>query len=544
MSLFHFDEESGYVSINEHPANTGFPASSAQLVEALESSPYADFDIIHANIGQLFSPSDDREKDSLIVAKAVDAELSIRVDDNNMMAEARLTTARGGKMVTMEQAREALKSAGVKRGISKQALDTFLGQQFEQSPGSVYSGIVAHGQRAKDGTDARFVRLCMTAQDRVLSPQQKDGGKVDMRDLGAIITVSPGSPLMKRVPPTPGEEGYSVFGDVLEPKQGKDFALEVPEGTKISPDDPNLLIADSKGVPVAIPRGIRVDDVLCYDQVDVTTGHIEFDGSVIVSGDVKDGMKIKASGDITVIGFVESAHLESNGAVTVMLGVIGRKREEGEDFSCCIKAKRTVSIGYAQYCHIESEQDLLIERQVLHCDLRAKRMIRVGKGDTPRGKLIGGTVYDAMRIEAGEVGAPSGTRTRIALAQDWHMLKKKQQEFKDLEKRLADKTLALKRAQIKAQKAPASTKRDAYLSKLAVNEQQLSKHYARNQRNMKLVQHKLARLLKMSRIKINELMHPGIELTIARDSKSFSRIYPPHSVLLDEGKITQEFATQ
>ncbi|TMP75060.1 DUF342 domain-containing protein, partial [Pseudoalteromonas phenolica] len=77
---------------------------------------------------------------------------------------------------------------------------------------------------------------------------------------------------------------------------------------------------------------------------------------------------------------------------TIMLGTIGRKRTEGEPFSCSIKAKRSVSLGYAQYCRIESEQDILIERQALHCDLASKRLIKVGKGETPRGKLIGGNV--------------------------------------------------------------------------------------------------------------------------------------------------------
>ena len=70
------------------------------------------------------------------------------------------------------------------------------------------------------------------------------------------------------------------------------------------------------------------------------------------------------------------------------------------------------------------------------------------------------------------------------------------------------------------------------------SENQLNAHYQRNQRNLKLVQLKLQRLLHGSRVKVNELMHPGIEVTIARDSKQFSRIYPPHLVRLDEGKIT------
>ncbi|MFM9587410.1 FapA family protein, partial [Streptomyces caniscabiei] len=90
---------------------------------------------------------------------------------------------------------------------------------------------------------------------------------------------------------------------------------------------------------------MRVDDVLCFDNVDIGTGHVDFDGSVIISGDIKDGMRVRASGDVTVLGFVESGNIESDSAVTVLLGAIGRKREEGDEFTCKIKAARTISLG-------------------------------------------------------------------------------------------------------------------------------------------------------------------------------------------------------
>ncbi|MCF6435052.1 FapA family protein [Pseudoalteromonas sp. MMG022] len=540
MSLFRYDKDMGALYLLSHPSESGFPASASQLVELLEQSEYADFDIVHANIGKLFT-SKDSDNESLVIAMAIGAEISIRVDDNNMIAEATIVTARGGNMISMDAAEQALKDAGVKHGINKTVLEQFLAQQLELSAGEVYKTIVAHGRRAKNGDDAKFVRLCMTAQDRVLSPQAKEGGKVDMRDLGAIITVKPGAPLMKRIPPTKGETGYTVFGDVLDPKPGRDFEMQVLEGTKLDENDPNILVADSKGVPVAVPRGMRVDDVLCYQDVDVSTGHIEFDGSVIVSGDVRDGMRIKATGDITVIGFVECAQIESAGAVTIIQGAIGRKRADNDEFSCSIKSARTVSIGYAQYCLIETQQDLFVERQALHCDLSAGRLIRIGKGENPRGKLIGGNVLNALRLETGELGAPSGTRTRIAIAQNWFELKEKQKEFRTFERRLTEKVMEVSKAKAKATKSPQSSKRDEFLKKLEASEKQLDMHYKRNQRNIKIIQQKLARLLHTCRVKVNELMHPGIEVVIAKDSKQFTRIYPPHSVMLDEGKITQQF---
>lgn len=541
MSLFTHDPQTGFVTLNEHPKSSGFPVTGSQLIELIEQSQYADFEVVSANVGKLFAPSSNYQADSLVVARAVDATISIQIDENNMVAEATLTTARGGQLMSVDNARAALLAASVNQGISNTALDNFLGQQFEKSAGVSYNAIVAHGRRPKEGSDAKFVRLCSTAQDRVLSPQAKAGGKVDMRDLGAIITVKPGTPLMQRVAATKGEDGYTVFGDVIPACPGKDLPLQPFEGTKLDPDNPNLLIADCKGVPVALPRGMRVDDVLCFDNVDIGTGHVDFDGSVIISGDIKDGMRVRASGDVTVLGFVESGIIDSASVVTVMLGAIGRKREDGEQFTCKIKAARSISLGYAQYCFIESQQDLFIERQALHCDLSARRLIRVGKANNPRGKIIGGNILNAMRIETGELGAPSGTKTRVYLAQHWHDLRQKQSQALDFEKLLATKSAALKQARKKAAKIPSTAKRQLFLAKITASEEQITIKIATTKRKKQLIKQKIAQLLATSRVKVNELMHPGVELKIAKDSKSFSRIYPPHLVKMSEGKITQSF---
>ena len=541
MSVFSLDKNTGCVSLLKHPIDIGFPVTSTQLVEMLEQSEFSEYETISANIGKLFAPTKNYQEVSLIVAKAVDASIIINVDEKNMVAEATITTAKGGALFSMEGAQKALAKAGVKKGISPRALDTFLGQQFEQPSGTSYSAIIAHGRNPKEGSDAKFVRLCSTAQDRVLSPQAKEGGKVDMKNLGAIITVKPGTPLMQRVAATPGEDGYTVFGDIIAAKPGKEHQLQPFEGTKIDPKNPNMLIADCKGVPVALPRGMRVDDVLCFDNVDVSTGHVDFDGSVIISGDIKDGMHVKANGDITVLGFVESGTVQSNSAVTIMLGAIGRKRENDDDFTCSITATRTISIGYAQYCHIKTEQDLFIERQALHCNLSARRLIRVGKAGNPRGKIIGGSILDAMRIETGELGAPAGTKTRVFLAQNWFELREKQSQITDFEKLLATKITALQKAREKASKMPAADQRQLFLDKIIVNEQQIKTRSAHVQRQKLLVKRKITQLLAASRLKVNEIMHPGVELKIAKDSKQFSRIYPPHLVKLTEGKITQSF---
>ena len=541
MSVFSFDEQTRYVSLLAHPSTTGLASTATELIELVKRSEYCECDIIASNIGKLFAQSNPEETPSLVIAQAVDATLTINIDEKNMLAEATLITAKGGELLSMEKALDVLTQAGIKKGISSHALEQLLALQFEQPSGSLHTAEVAFGRTPKVGNDAKFVRLCCTAQDRVLSPQAREGGKVDMKDLGDIITVKPGCELMQRIPATAGVDGFTVFGDVLSATPGKEHTLQPFDGTKIAPDNPNLLIADCTGVPVALPRGMRVDDVLCFHNIDPSTGHVEFDGSIIVSGDIKDGMRVTATGDITVLGFVESAQLKSDSAITIGQGAIGRKREADEPFTCSIFAKRTIAIGYAQYCDIKTEQNLLIERQSLHCDLSAGNLIRVGKANDPKGKIIGGHILDAMRIETGELGAPAGTKTRVCIAQRWYVLKQKQAQITDFEKVLISKSIELQQARERINKRVGCSERQQFLNKIITNEEHLANRSASISQQKQLLRKKMAQLLALSRLKVNELMHPGVELKIARESICFSRNYPPHLITHSEGKITQSF---
>lgn len=107
-----------------------------------------------------------------------------------------------------------------------------------------------------------------------------------------------------------------------------------------------MLIVDVKGVFVVLFCGMCVDDVLCFYYVDVSIGYVEFDGSVIISGDVKDGMFVKVMGDIIVLGFVELVIIESKSEVIIMLGVIGCKCDNVDFFICNIIVECIIFVGY------------------------------------------------------------------------------------------------------------------------------------------------------------------------------------------------------
>jgi hypothetical protein len=70
MSVFLFDEQTGALSLEKHPIDSGFPVTSTQLIELLEQSDYCDFDIVSINIGKLFAKSSNYREESLVVAKS------------------------------------------------------------------------------------------------------------------------------------------------------------------------------------------------------------------------------------------------------------------------------------------------------------------------------------------------------------------------------------------------------------------------------------------------------------------------------------------
>ena len=62
-----------------------------------------------------------------------------------------------------------------------------------------------------------------------------------MRDLGDIITVKQGTPILERIAPTEGRPGYDIFNTALLPTPGKLYDLKPGVGTEISAENPNVL---------------------------------------------------------------------------------------------------------------------------------------------------------------------------------------------------------------------------------------------------------------------------------------------------------------
>ena len=338
---------------------------------------------------------------ALRLAECVDASLDIQISRDGMEATLDITPAQGGAPITKNQVLAALAEKGITEGICLDAVNQAIGA------GKATGLPIARGRPPVHGADGHFESLVPDMRARV--PRVKESGQIDYRDLGEIQVVHAGDPLMLRHRATTGTPGANVLGAPIPPRPGKEV-MYAPQlgGVAPSPDNPDLLQATQTGQPVVVKDGVIVEPVFTLPAVNMASGNIHFDGSVVIRGDVGAGMTVKASGDIEVGGVVENAHLEAGGSIVIKGGALGSIDQKGGS-EYTLRCGHNFQAAYAQKVRIEAGDSIFIDDMAMQCELTAGHHIKVGKGK--RGHIIGGRAQAMLSIVARVLGAPNRIAT-------------------------------------------------------------------------------------------------------------------------------------
>ncbi|PPK78300.1 hypothetical protein B0F87_101682 [Methylobacter tundripaludum] len=346
----------------------------------------------------------------LEIGERRDGEFIIKVSDDKMTAWLTMTPAYGGAPVTFDQLRRSLKEKGIVSGLITSAeIEAVLKE------GKATDYIIAQGAPAVPGLDTQFHSLVPEMQER--RPQINEHGIADFRNLGSLILVKQGDPLMRRTLPTEGKNGQNILGQILIPKPSRNtpFTSEL-KGSMFDPDDNDLLLSAIVGQPLLIPNGVMVSPTITVPQVNISSGNLSFDGTINILGDVMEGMKVYALNDIFVGGTVEAAELEAGGNIIIKGGLIGNSDSSaastlsmGGKISC----KGSVSARFAKYVSIEAGTSIVIEEYSMNNQLTAMNQILVGKPGGKKGLIIGGSARAMMLIQAVSIGSDAGIKTYI-----------------------------------------------------------------------------------------------------------------------------------
>jgi uncharacterized protein (DUF342 family) len=360
----------------------------------------------------------------------IDGSFELHIEDDRMSAMLFVEPPRGGAAITEEQVRAALAERGVVAGI----LDADLRQAIERRDG--LGTCIAAGRQPVSGEPAVFTSLIESPQQRRAEAEEEDEeeqdddgtyARIDYRDMGSLILVKPGAPLMRRTPPTPGTPGFDINGKVLEPSTLEDppFAEPLP-GAAISEDDPNLLVAAIAGAPKVMPRGVSVASLVEIEAVDLDSGNIDFDGTLRVKGDILAGMKVRVTGDVVVTGTIEAAEVQAGGNIMVNGGIIGMTETVATDGQEQSRSARLVCGGMVKarfilHAVIDAAKMVAAEREIRQCFVDSGESVVVGPPGGQNGVIVGGRIRAMTSVQAGIMGSTGAVRTEIQVGLDPHV---------------------------------------------------------------------------------------------------------------------------
>ncbi|MGQ8365824.1 DUF342 domain-containing protein [Glaciecola sp. 1036] len=398
--------------------------SPTMFIDFIKSSEFSDFKVRALELDDLINAiSNAKDEGNLDTIKGVIGEFNttpytITVAEDKMSAKLALTKPQSGNLPSVDKLVDAFHNQGVKRGISKKSILQLLNKVAEDKPGVEHAANVAMGLPPRHGKNSRLFPLVPNAIDRVLQPQFKQGDKVDMRNLGEIICVQAGQPIAKRLPPSKGRNGFNIHGDIVKPDEGKWIDIKLGPNTQLDEQNENLIIAAVSGQPKFIDEQMSIDDTFVTKGVNVKTGNINFDGAVIVNGDVTEQMQIISKGDITINGFVESALIRAGGDIIITQGATGKM----DITDCQIYANGSVFIQHGQGLDIIAGKDINVGRQLAYSRVKCQGKITVGNPDHPNGSLFASKINAYSTIRAGIVGAVSGSALEIDFSEGFNRL--------------------------------------------------------------------------------------------------------------------------
>ena len=269
---------------------------------------------------------------------------------------------------------------------------------------------VARGMPPVQGVAGRIDMLIDISA--VGKPRKMSDGSVDHHDIGIVINVKQGQSIARFVPPQPGAEGMTVFGKTIPAPALENINFVAGPGTRISPSDPNLLLAEIDGALNVSTDGkieVRNEKVINGD-IDYSTGNVSFTGNLNILGSIRAGFSVESSGDIKIRDNIEDAVVKCEGNLTIGGGAVG----SGEGLIECqgeLKAKHIENFT------VNIEGDMVVGEDIMHSTI-------VSAGKVKAKLIVGGTIL-AVEIEAETAGSNSETKTILDIGRKYVLIEER-----------------------------------------------------------------------------------------------------------------------
>ena len=149
---------------------------------------------------------------------------------------------------------------------------------------------------------------------------------MDFKNLNIVNQVEQGTAICEIIQPEDPVTGMNIYGNEIPGKPGSMPAIPNGDNTYLSEDGTKLIAAITGNLTFSNNRFSVRQQFDVPENVDASTGNIEFAGDVIIRGSVLEGYTVKAGGNVTVYGMVEGAQISAGGNVQLKQGSTGWER--------------------------------------------------------------------------------------------------------------------------------------------------------------------------------------------------------------------------
>ena len=376
------------------------PRDGGKPIKGMELTAYLDREGIEYDIGALKLALESAEDTVMEIGEGdcpvVNESYSILLSQDRMMAVIHFQAPSDtGKRVDINEVLADLRVKKIVVGIQISSLQ----EHFQSSGCYDRNLVVAKGQPPRQGKDAWIEYFFQT--DASAQPAVREDGSVDYFQLNMINHCKAGQLLARLHPADPGEEGHDIFGGRIRPREVKELVLKFGNNIDLSED--KLTIASQvDGHVMLVEDRVFVSDVYQVENVDLSTGNIDFVGSVQVNGNIKENMKVRAGGNVVVNGVVEGAWIEAGGNIIISQGMKGMGKG-------MLKAGGNVICKFLENSSVDAKGYVNTESILLSKVSAGTEIVVTGK----KGFITGGHVQAGNYISVKNLGADMGSSTVV-----------------------------------------------------------------------------------------------------------------------------------
>lgn len=217
-----------------------------------------------------------------------------------------------GVPVARDEILSTIKEAGIKKGIDYAVVKAICDGTTSGDIVTLAKGVMP--QAGADGWYEFFFDTNVKSNSGLL-----EDGSVDYQNAKWFELVKKGQAVAVYHEAQEGSPGYTILGESLATKKGKEKPILTGTGFQILEDKKTYISTENGKIELKDNRLVS-SSLLVLDDVTSATGNVDFDGSIYVRGNVGQGVSIHATRDVLVDGYTESSAIEAGGDIILKKG--------------------------------------------------------------------------------------------------------------------------------------------------------------------------------------------------------------------------------